>query len=155
VNCELACGFRRSHCRTFPYLLGNPVVAPQAVALRFETSTADPSPGGATVLLVDDEAALVHAIGEFLRESGYLVLDAFSSQDALDLAKEHPRRIDVLITDVIMPGLQGPDLHRQIIELQPKIQVRFMSGYAEGLPEIGASRGSTIFAEAISIFRTT
>jgi DNA-binding response OmpR family regulator len=43
-----------------------------------------------TILLVYDETALVHAIGEFLRASGYLVLDAFSSNDALDLAKEYP-----------------------------------------------------------------
>ena len=80
------------------------------------------------MLLVDDESVLVHAIGEFLRDSGHIVLDAFSSQDALALAKEHPGRIDLLITDVIMPGLRGPDLHGQIVELQPEIQVLFMSG---------------------------
>jgi DNA-binding response OmpR family regulator len=59
-------------------------------------------------LLVDDETVLVHAIGEFLRESGFIVLDAFSSQDALDLAKQYPGWIDVLVSDVVMPGLRGP-----------------------------------------------
>jgi hypothetical protein len=52
------------------------------------------------------------------------------------LAKEPPGRIDLLITNVLMPGLRGPDLHGQIVELQPEIQVLFMSGYAEGLPEM-------------------
>jgi len=101
---------------------------PLAAPLTFDTLTADSSPEGRTVLLVDDESVLVHAIGEFLRDSGHIVLDAFSSQDALALAKEHPGRIDLLITDVIMPGLRGPDLHGQIVELQPEIQVLFMSG---------------------------
>jgi PAS domain S-box-containing protein len=96
----------------------------------------------ATILLVDDESALVHAIGEFLRESGYIVLDAFSSQDALDLAKEYPGTIDLLVSDVIMPGLRGPDLHRQILEFQPGIQVLFMSGYAEGLAEMALPPGA-------------
>jgi CheY-like chemotaxis protein len=53
------------------------------------TDSEDALRGSATILLVDDESALVHAIGEFLRESGYIGLDAFSSQDALDLAKEY------------------------------------------------------------------
>jgi DNA-binding NtrC family response regulator len=78
-------------------------------------------------LLVDDETVLVHAFGEFLRESGFIVLDAFSSQDALDLAKEYPGRIDVLVSDV---------------EFQPEIQVLFMSGYAEGLPDMKLPPGA-------------
>jgi two-component system cell cycle sensor histidine kinase/response regulator CckA len=77
----------------------------------------------ATALLVDDEIALVHAIGEFLRECGYIVLDAFSSQDALELAKEYPGRIDILVSDMVMPYARGPDLHRRVLELQPEMQV--------------------------------
>jgi two-component system cell cycle sensor histidine kinase/response regulator CckA len=118
------------------------VVTPQPVTPAFEASSADALPESATVLLVDDEPALVHAIGEFLRDCGYSVLDAFSAQDALDLAKQHPGRIDILVTDVVMPELCGPDLHRQIIELQPEIQVLFMSGYAEGLPEMKLLAGA-------------
>jgi two-component system, cell cycle sensor histidine kinase and response regulator CckA len=109
--------------------------------------TAQPLVSGAqaatvTVLLVDDEAALVHAIGEFLRESGFIVLDAFSSQDALEIAKDHPGAIDILVTDVVMPGMRGPDLHRRVLELQPNLQVLFMSGYAEGLPETKLPQGA-------------
>jgi len=75
----------------------------------------------------------VHAIGEFLRECGYIVLDAFSSQDALELAKEYP---DILVSYIVMPDARGPDLHRRVLELQPEMQVLCMSGYAEGLPDM-------------------
>lgn len=102
----------------------------------------EPHLSGATVLLVDDESALVHAIGEFLRNSGYVVLDALSPQEALQIAKEHPGRIDILVTDVIMPGLRGPELHRQVLSLHSEIQVLFMSGYAEGLPEMQLPSGA-------------
>jgi two-component system, cell cycle sensor histidine kinase and response regulator CckA len=67
---------------------------------------------------------------------------AFSSQDALELAKEYPGRIDVLVSDVVMPGLRGPDLHRQIVEFQPEIQVLFMFGYGEGLPDMKLPPGA-------------
>jgi hypothetical protein len=60
-----------------------------AAPLTSDKLSADSSPEGRTVLLVEDESVLVHAIGEFLRDSGYIVLDAFSSQDPLALAKEH------------------------------------------------------------------
>jgi CheY-like chemotaxis protein len=114
-----------------------PAIAPVADSSYFvPTDAAVPLSEHATILLVDDEAALVHAIGEFLRDSGYIVLDAFSPQDAIDLAREHPGRIDVLLSDVVMPGLRGPELHTQILAIQPSIQVIFMSGYAEGLPEM-------------------
>jgi CheY-like chemotaxis protein len=97
--------------------------------LSFQSAGRSPLPESATISLVDDETALVHAIGEFLRESGFPV-DAFSSQDAIDLAKEYPGRIDVLVTDVDMPGLRGPDLHSQIVEFQPEIRLsRGPSGY--------------------------
>lgn len=87
-------------------------------------------------MLVDDETVLVHAIGEFLRESGFIVLDAFSSQHALDLAKEYPGRIDVLVSDV---------------EFQPEIQVLFMSGYAEGPPDMKLPPGA-LFLQSLFVF---
>ena len=93
-------------------------------------------PESATILLVDDETVLVHAIGEFLRESGFIVLDAFSSQHSLDLAKEYPGRIDVLVSDV---------------EFQPEIQVLFMSGYAEGPPDMKLPPGA-LFLQSLFVF---
>jgi len=128
------------------------VTAPQSFPLSFESAGRSPLPESATILLVDDETALVHAIGEFLGESGFLILDAFSSRDTLDLAKKYPGRIDVLVTDVVMPGPRGPDLHSQIVEFQPEIRVLFMSGYAEGLSDMELPPG-TLSAETFSLFR--
>ena len=109
-----------------------------------------PSSNKATLLLVDDEPALRHAVGEILRESGYTVLDAPSSHAALDLAREHPGAIDLLVTDVVMPGLRGPELYQRILEIQPRIQVLFMSGYAEGLPETQLPRGAAFLQKPFS-----
>jgi len=122
----------------FPAVSAPQQFVPAAVATRAKNRSES-----ATVLLVDDEASLVHAIGEFLRESGFIVLDSVSPEDALQIASEHPGRIDILLTDVVMPGLRGPDLHRLILAVQPEIQVLFMSGYAEGLPEMQLPRGAS------------
>ena len=89
----------------------------------------------AAILLVDDEAALRHAVGEILRQTGYSVLEAASSQDALSLAQSHQGEIPVLLTDIVMPGLRGTDLAAKVRALRPNIKVIYMSGYAEGISE--------------------
>jgi signal transduction histidine kinase/CheY-like chemotaxis protein len=96
----------------------------------------------ATVLVVDDQVALRHAIVEILSTSGYTALEANSSLEALEIARRQGTAIDVLLTDIVMPGLRGPELARQVAALHPKMQVVFMSGYAEGLPEAQLPEGS-------------
>lgn len=88
-----------------------------------------------TVLLADDEVSLRAAIAKYLRTTGQNVLESHSSYDALELARSHPGQIDVLLTDIVMPGLRGPDVAKQVSELRPGIHVIYMSGSAEGLPE--------------------
>jgi two-component system, cell cycle sensor histidine kinase and response regulator CckA len=88
----------------------------------------------ATVLVADDEAALRHAVVEILRSSGYTVYEAHSATDALQLAEQHAGELDVLVTDIVMPGLRGPELARRVTQMQPDIRVVYMSGYAEGFP---------------------
>lgn len=126
------------------------IEAPQPTAPSPPSPPSLPASNQATLLLVDDESALRHAIGEILRESGYIVLDAPSSQAALDIAREHAGAIDILVTDVVMPGLRGPELHQRILEVQPRIQVLFMSGYAEGLPETKLPRGAAFLQKPFS-----
>jgi len=104
----------------------------------------------AKLLLVDDEAALRHALAEILPDSGYGVLEAPSSQDALQIARDYPGAIDLLVTDVVMPGLRGPELYRRILALQPRIRVLFMSGYAEDLPETQLPQGTTFLQKPFS-----
>lgn len=95
-----------------------------------------------TVLLADDEAALRGAIAEYLRTTGQNVLESHSSHDALEQARSYPGQIDVLLTDIVMPGLRGPDLAKQVSELRPGIHVIYISGYAEGLPEAQVPPGA-------------
>jgi signal transduction histidine kinase len=95
-----------------------------------------------TILLADDESALSLAIAEFLREAGHRVLDTQNPYDALEIAQTPGEKIDVLLTDIVMPGLRGTDLAQQVKGLHPEIHVIFMSGYAEGLPELGLPPGA-------------
>jgi PAS domain S-box-containing protein len=98
---------------------------------------------GATILIADDEAALRHAIAEILRSSGYKVLEAESSTDALELALQHRGQLEILLTDIVMPGLRGPELARRVAKAHPEVQIVYMSGYAEGLPEAQLPENST------------
>ena len=94
-----------------------------------------------TILLVDDEASLCMAIAEFLRDAGHHVLDSVSPADALEIAR-HTQSIDVLLTDMVMPGLRGTQLANEIQKLHPETHVIFMSGYAQGLPEVAIPPGA-------------
>ena len=88
-----------------------------------------------TIVLADDETALRLPLAEFLRIAGHHVMDSHDPLDALEMARRHHGCIDVLLTDIVMPGLRGTELARQMAELHPGIQVIYMSGYAEGFPE--------------------
>jgi len=96
-----------------------------------------------TILLADDEESLREAIAEYLRGIGHRVLVSQSAHDALELARSEAGRIDVLVTDVIMPGLRGPNLAKEIQALHPEIHVIYISGYAQNLPEAQVPRGAT------------
>jgi PAS domain S-box-containing protein len=92
----------------------------------------EPAPSaraGATVLLVEDEPALRDLVLETLAEAGYTVIAASRADEALDRAAGHAEPIDLLLTDVIMPGMSGPALARRLLELRPALRVVFMSGY--------------------------
>jgi PAS domain S-box-containing protein len=97
----------------------------------------------ATILIADDEAALRHAITEILRSNGYKVLEAESSTEALELARQHRGKLEILLTDIVMPGLRGPELARRVAKVHPEVQIVYMSGYAEGLPEAQLPENST------------
>jgi CheY-like chemotaxis protein len=87
-------------------------------------------PGHETILLVEDEAALLEVYSTMLRRSGYQVLAARSPGEAIALAGQHRGALDLLITDVVMPEMNGWSLARTIVSLFPKIRCLFMSGYS-------------------------
>ncbi|HTE47250.1 MAG TPA: response regulator, partial [Gemmatimonadaceae bacterium] len=88
--------------------------------------------GSGTILLVEDERSIRDLITRILQASGYRVLAASSGADALRLALDHPGTIDLVTTDVVMPGMTGPELVARLHETHPGIAVLYMSGYASG-----------------------
>ena len=84
----------------------------------------------ATILLVEDEASVREMACDILVQSGYDILQAASPEEAIRLCQQTERPIDLLLTDVIMPEMNGLELSRQIAMLRPNIKVLYMSGYA-------------------------
>jgi signal transduction histidine kinase/CheY-like chemotaxis protein len=94
--------------------------------------TAAPAPGGSeTVLLVEDEPQLATLIARVLRKNGYTVLQAAQSEEALAILQSHGERIDLLLTDVVMPGMNGRELAERVKLERADIRVLFMSGYSD------------------------
>ena len=86
-------------------------------------------PGSETILLVEDEHALCRVLRDILTRDGYRVLTAENGSEALTVLKNHPEPIDILVTDVILPGMNGVTLAQQIQSIRPDVRVLFMSGY--------------------------
>jgi hypothetical protein len=104
--------------------------------------------GSATVLIADDEASLRTAASRVLRAGGYRVLEAANGIEALALASATPGRVDVLLTDVVMPGMGGVDLVARLSKLDPAIRVVYMSGYPQShLEAMGGLAGGHAFVD--------
>ncbi|MFA6133488.1 MAG: PAS domain S-box protein [Phycisphaerae bacterium] len=88
-----------------------------------------PHHGTGTILLVEDEEAVRQVVSTTLRECGYTVLVAENSQDALSLGAHYDGKIDLLMTDVVMPEMGGPQIAAAILTSRPGIPVLYMSGY--------------------------
>jgi len=86
--------------------------------------------GTETILVVDDEDSLRNVIVDLLSHLGYHTLSAASGHDALELAVGYSGKIDLLLTDVIMHPLSGPDLAETLMRSRPEMKVIFISGYA-------------------------
>jgi PAS domain S-box-containing protein len=86
--------------------------------------------GTETILLVEDEHGLRTLMQRTLEQHGYLVLNAANVTEALQIAESRGMPIDLLLTDVVMPGLSGPDLARRIVRFHPAIKLLYVSGFA-------------------------
>ena len=93
---------------------------PEAPRLKFET-----------VLLVEDERALRELTCECLEAEGYEVLGAQDGQQALEICQRHQGEIDLLVSDVVMPGISGPELAQRLLKLRPRMKVMLVSGYSD------------------------
>lgn len=94
------------------------------------TETRSPE-AGSTILVVEDEDALRQVTRRILENNGFHVLTAADAAEALEEATQHPGRIDLVLTDVIMPQVLGQDLASSLVALRPDIRVIYMSGYAQ------------------------
>ncbi len=94
--------------------------------------TIAPAPGGSeTILLVEDEAALREITGEYLQSRGYRVLSAKSGLHALEICRTHDEPIEILLTDIIMPGIRGPELVKAALDMRPQMRIIYVSGYTD------------------------
>jgi PAS domain S-box-containing protein len=107
-------------------------LAPVAhVAAPTESLVAEP--GTETILLVEDEANLRYLARQFLEKQGYHVIDAADGAVAVQIAVAHEGIIHLLLTDVIMPGMNGRELAQRISEIRPNVKILYMSGYTENV----------------------
>ena len=91
----------------------------------------DAPTGNETVLFVEDDELVRKLNLKILEQLGYSVVHAENGKEALELAAKHERKIDLLITDVIMPEMNGEELARKISQINPEIKILFTSGYTE------------------------
>ena len=117
------------HGTTFKIYL--PAVA-EALATSEEPAPVSPPRGSETVLLVEDEAELHDLLAEVLEDTGYTVLRAGDGAEAVKVCAERERPIDLLLTDVVMPGMSGRELAARVQPLRPAMKVLYMSGYTDG-----------------------
>jgi PAS domain S-box-containing protein len=115
------------HGTTFKIYL--PRHSPKAARRPEKQSTPAPTPGGGTILLVEDEPSILEMTTLMLKGMGYTVIAARTPGEAIRLAREHPGWIDLLMTDVVMPEMNGRDLARNIMSIHPDIKRLYMSGY--------------------------
>jgi CheY-like chemotaxis protein len=92
---------------------------------------AAPGDGGETILLVDDEPQVRGFVRRALEEHGYRVLETSAVDEALQLGSSYPGRIDLLLTDVVLPGMSGPQLAARLAPLRPEMRILYMTGYAD------------------------
>jgi PAS domain S-box-containing protein len=107
------------------------VESPVQVATALEPVAAEP--GTETILLVEDEANLRYLARQFLEKQGYRVIEAADGAVAMQIAVAHEGLIHLLLTDVIMPGMNGRELAQRVSEIRPNTKVLYMSGYTENV----------------------
>jgi len=109
---------------------GVPSIAPEQ-AQGFQPHIPLERKGHETILVVEDEALVRRMTRRILQQQGYTVLEAATPRQALNLCREHQGAIDLMMTDVILPEMKGPDLADQVLRYRPDIRVLFVSGYTD------------------------
>ena len=117
-----------------------PAASPVAVPDLAVEAPGPARSGGEVILVVEDDDQVRTVVSKGLPRLGYEVLVVRNAEEALALVEKHPGRIDLLLTDVVMPGLSGPQLADKLTSRRPETRVVFMSGYPEAQdPSLGFS----------------
>lgn len=107
-------------------------------------------PASRTILLVDDEQSVRAIVLKILRRARYNVLEAENGEAALRIADTHPGKIDLVITDMFMPGLRGPEVVERLAPKRPGLLVLFMSGYTDPDARTGVPPGANFLNKPFS-----
>jgi len=90
-----------------------------------------PRAGDETILLVEDETVVRQLVAEILENTGYMVMQAGDGPSALELLRRHSGKLDLLVTDVVMPGMSGPEVAQAVTSMRPGTHVLYTSGYTD------------------------
>jgi nitrogen-specific signal transduction histidine kinase/CheY-like chemotaxis protein len=110
-----------------------PVIQPEAIEDATAAATPRTASGSETVLVVEDQESLRGLLVEALQSGGYSVLAAAGAEEALKLAEQQQGEIHLLITDIVMRGMNGRELAERLVERRPRTRVLFMSGYTDNV----------------------
>jgi two-component system cell cycle sensor histidine kinase/response regulator CckA len=132
INVESEAGHGATFVLYFP-ATDEPLPAPSRPLTR-----ESPTVGSERILLVEDDAAVRGLVGVALKRHGYRVLEAASGEQALALAETVQEHIDLILSDVVMPGLRGPEFVAQLKVTRPRSKVLFMSGYPADAFSLGS-----------------
>jgi len=116
------------HGTTFKLYFPVTTAAIESPVLRSDTAS---RPAGQTVLVVEDEAMIRSNVRECLQQLGYHVLEADSAETALKLCGERRGKVDVVLIDLVMPGMSGHEIAGALAQICPEVKMLFMSGYTE------------------------
>ena len=106
----------------------------EAIMREKSVSPGESAAGGSeTVLVVEDDRIVLNLVERILKEKGYNIHSASNGEEALEIAKKVGKGLDILVTDIVMPGMNGRELHRRVMEFCPKAKVLFMSGYTDNV----------------------
>ena len=103
-----------------------------------------------TILLIDDEQSVRAIVLKILRRAKYNVLEAESGDAALKIAETYPGKIDLVVTDMFMPGLRGPEVVERLAPKRPGLRALFMSGYADQDARNGVPAGANFLSKPFS-----
>jgi two-component system, cell cycle sensor histidine kinase and response regulator CckA len=124
-----------------------PQIAPAGRSPAASSEDAEERVTSGTILLVEDEAPVLETVKHMLVRQGFTVLEASGPGAALAICRTHRQRIDILLTDVVLRGGNGPDLARELTALKPEMQVIYMSGYPDHFLLRKADKAGAVFLQ--------